>query len=190
MRTFIAIELPLDIKEKLSWIQDKLSRCGADINWVSANNMHLTLKFLGEIDQGKLNAVIKATEEITQDKFQFGITLLNLGVFPSPNFPKVIWAGIEEGNSEIIIIAKALEEKLERLGIPKEGRPFSSHITLGRTRAPTNKDRLLKSLNILKDEFSKNGAGFIADKITIFKSTLTPGGPLYEALKEIALKAT
>ncbi|MBN2831455.1 MAG: RNA 2',3'-cyclic phosphodiesterase [Candidatus Omnitrophica bacterium] len=189
MRTFIAIALPKDIKERLTSIQDKLKKCGADIKWASPENIHLTLMFLGEVSRDKLNSVIKTTEEIMQDKFQFKIRLSTLGVFPNTKHPKVIWAGVEEGDREIRALNYSLKEKIEKLGMPKEENKFSSHITLGRTKSLTNKDALIDLLNSLKDEFCKERSEFIAGKITVFKSTLTPNGPVYEALKEISLMA-
>jgi 2'-5' RNA ligase len=189
MRTFIAIALPKNIKERFVRLQERLKKCGADVKWVAPDNIHLTLKFLGEINRDKLNAVIKTTEKIAQDKLRFRIVISTLGVFPNTDHPKVIWAGTEEADIETRAIANNLEEKLGKLGIPREERKFSSHITLGRTKSLINKDALISSLNILSDEFRRERLDFTADKIIVFKSTLSSGGPVYEALKEIALKA-
>ncbi len=190
MRTFIAIELPQEIKDKLGRLQDKLKKCRADVKWVEPKNIHLTLKFLGEIKEERLNKINRIIEDIARNKFKFKVTLAGLGVFPSINHPKIIWVGIKDINNEIGLIAEELEEKLKSLDIPKEERQFLAHITLGRIKSPLNINKLIGALDTLRDEFFKENFGFIADKITILKSTLNPGGPLYEHLKEITFSAT
>jgi len=190
MRVFIAIELPQDIKERLSRLQDKLKGSGADVRWVNPGNIHLTLRFLGEINEESLGKVDGMIREVAKGKPKIKVNLSGLGLFPDTNHPKVIWAGVKEGDSEIKIIAKEIEEKLLGLGIPKEERPFSSHITIGRVKSSVNKERLLEGLDRLEGEFREKGFDFAADKITIFKSSLLCGGPVYEALKEITLKDT
>lgn len=190
MRTFIAIELPQDIKDILGRLQDKLKKCGADVKWVKSDNIHLTLKFLGEIEEEKLNEINRIIEDIAKDKPEFKVALFELGAFPNVNHPKIIWVGIKDANNEIELIAEELEEKLESLGIPKEERKFSAHITIGRIKSQLNLNKLTEALNILRDEFLKEDLGFTVAKITVFKSTLNPSGPLYEHLKEVNLNAS
>jgi len=190
MRAFIAIELPQDIKTRLSRVQDRLKKFTTDVKWVTPGNIHLTLKFINEIDQDKLKMVIKMTEEIARDRFQFNIAFSTLGVFPNPSYPRIIWAGINEGDKETRDIALELENKLGRLGISRENREFYSHVTLGRIKFSASKPAIIKNLKNLKDEFANEKFNFTADKITVFKSTLAPDAPVYEALKEITLKTT
>lgn len=187
MRTFIAIELPNEIKEYLNSIQERLKKTGADVKWVEPQNIHLTLKFLGEIKEKKLESISKIMEEVTKDKKEFIIQLSSLGVFPKIEFPRVIWVGISQGQDQTTQIAQELEEKLSLLGIPKEKRPFLSHITIGRVRSSLNRKELVCEIKNLQNNFKDNKLEFIAKKIILFKSTLTSGGPIYEALKEINL---
>jgi len=187
MRTFIAIELPQEIKNKLSGLQARLKQSGADVKWVEPKNIHLTLKFLGEIDEAKSVKVAGIIEDITRSSKQFQINLSSLGAFPKIEFPRVIWVAIAKGNQETVALAKDLEEKIEKLGIPKEDRPFSSHITIGRVRSPLNKDKLVKALKETENYFGGENIEFGVTKITLFKSTLGSSGPVYEALKEINL---
>ncbi len=188
MRTFIAIELPQNIKTYLSRIQEQLKASGADIKWVEPKNIHLTLKFLGEIDQNKLDKVIKILEDIAKEKNSFHMRIVSVGAFPRINSPRVIWVGIDKGDNEAKEIAKELEEKIAKIGIPKENRPFSSHITIGRTRSSLNLKNLVEGLNILASGSLKEDLEFGVTKITLYKSTLTPKGPIYEILKEVSLK--
>jgi 2'-5' RNA ligase len=189
MRTFIAIELPQEIKDSLRRLQEKLKASKTDVKWVEPNNIHLTLKFLGEVDDKKLDKVIKIIEETARDKNEFQMRISSLGAFPKIDFPRVIWVGVETGNKETKAIAEELEEKTAKIGIPKEDRPFSSHITIGRTRSSLNREKLVQDLKN-KAELGGEKLEFYVTKITLFKSTLTPHGPIYEVLKETNLKAT
>lgn len=189
MRVFIAIELPEEIKGFLSRIQLKLKSAQADVSWVKPHNIHLTLKFLGEIDEKTLNNVIAIIEDTAKDKSVFHIRLSCLGAFPRMSSPRVIWVGIDKGDEQVKTIAKELEEKLSNLGFSPEDRTFSSHFTLGRTKTAKNREILANGLAKLQNKFNEESLEFLANKITLFKSTLTPGGPIYEALKEISLKA-
>ncbi|MDI6758152.1 MAG: RNA 2',3'-cyclic phosphodiesterase [Candidatus Omnitrophota bacterium] len=189
MRTFIAIELPKEVRDTLSQLQEELKKTKADVKWVSPENIHLTLKFLGERNEKKINQIAQILEEIAKDKISFTTSISNIGAFPKIDFPRVLWVGIDKGDKEIKEIVKELEEKIARLGIPKEDKPFSSHITLGRTRSTLNRQELVQGLNTLSENFPKETSlEFSITKLTFFKSTLTPGGPIYETLKEIILK--
>ncbi len=188
MRAFIAIELPEEVREYLRRLQGKLGKSGADVKWVLPQNIHLTLKFLGEINEetGEVQNIIKKTAGA---KSTFGIRLSSLGGFPTLNSPRVIWIGINKGAAEVKDIAKLLEDSLDSIGIPAENREFSSHITIGRTRSSLNRIALAKLLNELKDTPQTENIEFPVNKITLFKSTLTPKGPVYEVLKECPLNS-
>ncbi len=190
MRTFIAIELPKEIKDALARLQEKLKSTGADVKWVEPDNIHLTLKFLGEIDEQKLDKIALILENIAKDKSSFHICISSIGAFPRNSSPRVIWVGIDKGDKETKEIAKQLEEKIQKIGIPKEDRSFSSHITIGRTRSALNLQKLVQELKTLENDLGIKGMEFDATKITLFKSTLTPKGPIYEVLKEADLKTT
>lgn len=190
MRTFIAIELPQEVKDSLSRLQEQLKTSQADVKWVSPQNIHLTLKFLGEVDESKLEKIGEILETLKADKAPFCMRLSSLGAFPKTNYPRVIWVGIDKGDSETKEIAKFMEEKIARLGIPPEDRPFSSHITIGRVKSGLNREGLVKKLNESVNHFGQADLEFSVTKITLFKSTLTPKGPAYEILKEVSLTTT
>lgn len=188
MRTFIAIELPEKIKTALSSIQNQLKTTGADVKWVKEENIHLTLKFLGGINEQTLEKVKNILGETAKTTPPFQMRIGSLGAFPKIDFPRVIWAGAVQGETESKKIADQLEDQLAEINIPKEERPFSAHITLGRLRSGRNKEKLTTMLNKLKDEMEI--LEFKVEKITLFASKLTPGGPIYESLQEAALKST
>jgi len=189
MRAFIAIELSPDLRKRLGSLEEQLKSSGADVKWVESKNIHLTLKFLGEIDNKTIEKIIKIMEDIAVKEKPFYIRLFSPGAFPKINSPRVIWIGIDKGDSETKQIAKILEEETAKVGIPQENRPFSSHITLGRVKSGLNREKLVKNLENLASKPPEDSPEFLVTKITLFKSTLAPGGPIYEALKEAHLQS-
>ena len=127
MRAFIAIELPEEIKTILSNLQNELKQARADVKWVKPENIHLTLKFLGEIEQDLIKEIQPILEEIAQKKPCFSLYLSSLGAFPKLQYPRVIWISLTNDQA-VIEIAKDLEKELLRIGLAAESRPFSSHI--------------------------------------------------------------
>jgi 2'-5' RNA ligase len=145
----------------------------------------------GEIQRNnkKISKIKEIIDEVALEKGQFQIKLNCIGAFPRISSPRVIWIGITQGEGETKEIAKVLEEKIAKVGIPKEEREFSSHITIGRTRSSLNQNKLVEALkNIAGLKIEK--AEFLVTKITLLKSTLAPKGPIYEKLKEASLKET
>ncbi len=189
MRAFIAIELPQEIKDTLGRLQAKLKTAEADVKWVEPKNIHLTLKFLGEIDEQTTEKIKSFLEKIPNAQKQFKINLSSPGAFPSPASPRVIWVGIKQGNAEIKGIAIFLEKQSAEIGLPPENKEFSAHITIGRVRSGKNRGELSKILSDLSQN-SLEDQQFTADKITLFKSTLSSNGPIYETVKEFPLATT
>ncbi len=190
MRTFVAIDLPKEIKDRLSCLQEKLKASGADVKWVAPQNIHLTLKFLGERDDKKINKITEILKGVSGTQNAFQVRLSCLGAFPKIDSPRVIWVSIDKGDNETKGIAEKLEEEIAKTGIPKESRPFSSHITIGRTKSNLNIEKLVQDLKNLAGSLETEKLEFKAAKITLFKSTLTPKGPVYETLNEANLKNT
>ncbi|MCM8757907.1 MAG: RNA 2',3'-cyclic phosphodiesterase [Candidatus Omnitrophica bacterium] len=188
MRTFIAVELPSEIKEYLSYLQVDLKSCNADVKWVEPKNIHITLKFLGEVKEEKITSIKKIMEKISNQINSFAVSIFSLNGFPNIESPRVIWVEIKNGQKELLYLNKLLEEELSSIGIPKEKRPFCSHITLGRVRSHFNyhilKQKIIESL----DKPIQENKEFIVKYITLFKSTLTSSGPIYEAIYKVSLK--
>lgn len=189
VRAFIAIELPKVIREKLAEIQDELKKSRADVKWVDPGNIHLTLKFLGERDDKKIREIGEVLEEVAAKTDAYAIRLSALGAFPRVESPRVLWVGLDTGEAQTKDIADKLESGIALLGIPKEDRPFSSHITIGRTRSGENIAQLSGLLEALEKKPQEYNLGFEVKKITLYKSTLTPAGPVYAPIKEVSLKA-
>lgn len=189
MRSFIAIELPGSIKGYLSGLQDKIRRYARHISWVKAQDMHLTLKFLGQISAQQAQEVGALISDIALKNRAFNAGLAGMAAFPTTNNPRVIWVGIREGDSQIKDIAAQLDRGLENIGIAMEKNPFHAHITIGRVRRGGQLDKCAWPLGGIADNPADN-LTLRVGKISLFKSTLTPQGPIYELLKEASLSAS
>ena len=188
MRTFIAIELPREIKDILAGIQEELRQARADVKWVNPENIHLTLKFLGEIEQDLVKQINALLENIAQENSCFRLYLSGLGAFPKLRYPRVIWISAAS-DQPVIDIANDLERRLVKIGLPAESRRFSTHITLGRVRSGKNQKALVQAIESLNKNLSSSPQPeFKVLQLTLFKSTLTPQGPIYEALSTHPLK--
>jgi 2'-5' RNA ligase len=179
VRTFIAIEISREAKEELSRTVASLKKAGMDVKWVKPSGMHITLKFLGNIPQEKVENIKSSLSGIAERNQPFTVSLSGIGVFPKWESPEVIWAGLDN-SSKVSAVQNEIESALSGLGIEREPREFSPHITLGRVKSPRNR-------NVLKEYASganvKNVPSTI-DKIVLFKSDLKPSGAVYETLLE------
>lgn len=182
IRSFIAVELDSQIRDQLARIQLQLKKSGADVKWVSPDNIHLTLKFLGHAPAETLHKAGGILQENFKNVHAFEITIDRLGVFPRIERPRVIWVGIRRNADKLREIAGTIDEKLLPLGFEKEEREFSAHMTLGRVRSSYQVSKLSRAVQeyTMKDVLPQT-----VKKITLFQSTLTPQGPVYTALQEI-----
>lgn len=188
MRTFIAIEISEEIRKSLAQIESHLKYAGADVKWVKPENVHLTLKFLGEIDEKKVIEVIPALDSIARTTKPFGLSVKDIGAFPGIEHPRVLWAGLDKGAAEMTALASRIDEDLSKIGFAKETRPFSPHLTIGRVRSQLNKDKL-------KEKMLSAAAGIDLllvpphqiSAVILFQSTLTPQGSIYTKLHESRL---
>jgi len=182
MRTFIAIELSEEIKDSLAQVQSNLKYAGADVKWVEKNNIHLTLKFLGEIDEKKCEMVKLALDETAKSAKPFEISLKDIGAFPKIDYPRVIWVGLDKGAKESIELAVKTDETLSKIGFDKETRPFAAHLTIGRVRSAKNKEALKEKIDSYDPKHLQPHQ--LINSITLFQSTLTPKGSVYTKLHE------
>ncbi|MEW6096428.1 MAG: RNA 2',3'-cyclic phosphodiesterase [bacterium] len=185
IRTFIAINMTNEIKERLSKIQLELKKANADVKWVNHEGMHITLKFLGNVIIGELESVYQMVLEATSDFNQFTLSLSSLGTFPNLSSPKVVWVGVEKGKEQCIELAKRLDDNLLRLGFPVEQKEFIPHLTLGRVKSPRGRNELSKLIS--KVEKLKSFGQMEVSKIEVMGSQLTPKGAVYTTLRELAL---
>jgi 2'-5' RNA ligase len=178
IRSFLAIELEEDLKENVSTIQKEFKSIDTDIKYVSPENMHLTLKFFGDINLDMVEKLSLKIENVLSNYSQFNLKLKGCGNFPTPNNIKVIWIGFEDSET-LSSLQKELDNEFNDLGFKKE-RDYKSHLTIGRMKTPKNKE-LVKN-TIAKNKNIEIGQMKVS-KIILKKSTLTPKGPVYEDLK-------
>lgn len=185
LRVFLAVDFPDgDAKRRVIKVQESLFETDADIKPVEPENLHITLRFLGEIEK---DLVERVKVELTKISFQpFNVLFEGVGVFPDLKRINVVWIGIVEGNVELLDLYGKINQALARCGLPPERRGFSPHLTIARVRSRKNIEKLSRRVVELRDV--KVG-GFAVDSFKLKKSTLTPRGPIYNTLLEVpALK--
>lgn len=181
MRLFIAVNLDEELKKRILPLQEELKRTNADVKWVAVENLHLTLKFLGEVSEEKTTQIEQIVTPILVNFSPFEMELCGFGVFPNTNYPRVIWLGIREGSEELKILSEEIENCLIPLGFSKEERLFTAHLTLGRMRSLKSKEGLIGKIKEKENiEIGKQKL----EKIYLMQSFLKPTGPVYVPLKE------
>ena len=181
IRCFIAINLPETVKNHIAEIISDLRKTGADVKWVPAGNVHITLKFLGSSDETVIPELKERLSKKLSHYNAFYIKIAGIGCFPSEKRPRVIWIGMEA--SEILkSVQKDIDLELETFGFAPEDRPFSPHLTIGRVRSPKRLPELMRRCADVKA--TELGAIEVTS-IHIMKSELKPAGAAYSSLAEI-----
>lgn len=182
IRSFLAIELKPELKIEIKQIIKEFKKIDTDIKYVSTENLHLTLKFFGNINTKKLNQIKISAQKIIENFQPFKIEIQGIGTFPNKNHIKVIWIGIKD-NKNLSQLQKELDNEYNKLGFKKE-RDYKSHLTIGRMKTAKNKNKVQK---IIKENENISIGEMTINKIYLKKSTLTPNGPIYENLVEFTL---
>lgn len=179
IRTFFACELSPDILKKIRDITiDLKTTLAQQVKWVSTQNMHLTIQFLGEFKQSDIPIIKDQLQQALASIKPFGLHIQGMGAFPSTSRAKVIWLGIDS-QPALVDLFHLVTSQTKRLGYPPEGRPFSAHITLGRVKSDVSPADLAKiKSTILSREKIDIGMQIVKD-LHFIKSDLTPGGPQY-----------
>lgn len=190
VRAFIAVDLPPDLQDRLAQITDELRAQMGDvpIRWVPAQNMHLTLKFLGDVSLNNLDVLADILRGETADREPMVISLGGLGAYPKTRRPRVIWVGVE-APAAMEAIQRGIDKQTGRVGYARDRRPFSPHITLGRvSRNATPRD-----VRIIGDILNIKKVGFLGvarvREIHLYRSDLQSGGAVYSRLFSASLNA-
>ncbi len=188
VRAFIAIELPIQIKAALAQLQDNL-RTGKSVSvrWVDPEGIHLTIKFLGNVDETEIPPLTKALSEAVRGVAPFSLQLGDPGAFPNAFAPRVVWVGVEGEIEPLRTLHNNIDCVLTPLGFPPEKRAFSPHLTLGRVRdeaSPNEKRRLGENVAKLK---TGEKTTFIVGSISLMRSLLTREGAVYSRLASFEL---
>jgi 2'-5' RNA ligase len=186
IRTFIAIELPLYIIAEIADLQIKLMQSGLKVRWVKPENVHLTLKFLGDIPASAVEPVGQAMARSTAHHSPFRLSLGTLGCFPHLRRPRVIWLGVAGQTDGLCRLHQKLENSLMKLGFKKDSRPFKGHLTLARVKKKPLRPTLADVLSI---QPSPSPLKFDVQTIALFQSRLKPTGAVYTKLVHLPLKS-
>jgi 2'-5' RNA ligase len=184
IRSFLSIELPKPILKKIEEVQGDLRSTHAEVRWVSPDKIHLTLKFFGNIEESRVDLILKSIEEPIRNTLPFSLKVRGIGAFPSLKNPRVIWMGLMDGKEVLVSFQKQMESQLEKIGFQPEDRPFHPHLTLGRMKSSRGKEDLAGRMEKHKEE---EFGDFPVERVVLFKSDLRPTGPIYTPLRELRL---
>jgi RNA 2',3'-cyclic 3'-phosphodiesterase len=182
LRTFIAIEIPAEIKKALIQQSADLRRAvGRSVRWVTPENIHLTLKFLGEISPANVEMLTQTLKAEASQTPGFEIKMATLGAFPNPRRPRILWVGLTAPET-LSRLQHGLETATARLGYPPEDKPFSPHLTIGRVRDQISAEELQALRAALENKNIGALGTFTAQAVQLYKSDLQPGGSIYTCL--------
>lgn len=184
IRSFIAFDIEdKTVLDRIAEVQRTLIKTGADVKLVEPVNIHITLRFLGNISLGMVEKVFEVMKRVQFKPFD--VKIQGVGVFPNMRFPRVLWAGITEGSLQLRGIFSQLEPSLEGLGLAPDRKGFSPHLTIARVKSGRNKAELVGFL----EKNVKYYFGIVkAECLRLKRSELTPKGPIYSTLREVCHK--
>jgi 2'-5' RNA ligase len=185
LRTFIAIPIDKTIRDRVVALQELLGRAGVDVKWVEPENLHVTLLFLGEVEDRTVPAICKAVADCAGPHAPFTMSVETAGCFPSSRRPRTLWVGVGQGQQEVVALHDDLELSLLELGCyRREERQYTPHITLGRVKGNRPADRLATAL---ARQSGWQGGQVAVRELLVLSSELRPEGPEYTVLSRARL---
>ena len=182
LRVFVAVDVTEEVRARVLRIQRELALTGAYLKLVEPENLHFTLRFMGEIPRQSVDAAIRELGKLSARRFR--IRIAGMGVFPDLSRPRVVWLGVAEGREAMAELARAVEELVGRYAAHREDREFTPHLTLARVKGPGNLDKLVEFVrrmaNVEVGEME-------VSEVKLKQSTLTPRGPIYRDLYVVRL---
>ncbi len=177
IRSFLAFELPPAIKNEVARISVEVKKTGLDAGWVKPDNIHLTIVFMGDVNEKAIPEIISSIDNSVSKHKPFNITLGGMGLFPDIKRPRVLWLGLNGEVERLGALRDDLQKPLEAYGIEQEKRAFRPHLTLGRFRKQVkDRDTLKKVIDEYRDILEPDG---VLNELILFKSELKPGGSVY-----------
>lgn len=184
IRTFIAFDTPLDIKKEILQVQISLKESAPDVKWEAESKFHVTLKFLGNVEENMLPKILNVIKNSLTECHQFPVIYQGVGAFPNKKRPRVLWVGCNNPDNHLIEIKNKLDKDLKPYGFEIEDRQFHPHITLGRVKSESGINNLIKKLENVNFEPRQVSI----NEILAVKSVLKPGGSEYTKLMTIPLQ--
>ncbi len=187
-RLFVAIDLAIHVVERLVLLQQewaaRVTEPEVRIRWTDAENIHVTLKFLGGTDTPIIPLVEETLDRLTRPLFPFEVGCQRIGAFPSIERPRILWAGLDPKGAEVMsLLQLTIERELAELGFAPEDRDYHPHVTLGRVKSTRAIDMTSIATDLAEFDFGKS---FVKD-IALYESALTPSGPRYTVLNRFSL---
>jgi 2'-5' RNA ligase len=184
VRAFIAVPLPLELKAKLSAVQQQLRTIPAEAAWVSEAGFHLTLKFLGEVAPTQIGPVVACMSEAARRARPFQLTLAGIGAFPHESAARILWVGITDQTGLLRELQRTLEVRLAHLGYAGDGRPYTPHLTLARLKRVPRRGELQSLLKVHQQLVIGE---FTVGALHLMESHLHPSGARYATVKALPL---
>jgi RNA 2',3'-cyclic 3'-phosphodiesterase len=187
MRIFIALDIPAEIRGRIAEFAERARPYAPEAKWARIEGLHVTLKFVGEANDAKVQEISSALPAVKAEPFD--VTFSGAGFFPAPNTPRVFWIGVEGGEG-LASLAAAIDNSTHKLGIAKEARAFSPHLTLARSGSGPGSGQLLRPLrNLLQPEACLHFGTMTAREFFLYRSELQRGGARYTKLERFGLEA-
>ncbi len=188
VRSFIAIPVPKADIEVLERAVKRLdSEIGGQVRWVRPTGIHLTLKFMGDIPASTVEKVLEVLPEVAATFSPFEISMSGLGVFPNSRRPRVLWAGLDGDLTTLLALQIAVDQAVEKLGLPKEERPFSPHLTLGRVRRDTNDEQSRKIGYHMSNMELQAVPSWPVARVDLMRTELDPTGSRHYLVGSVAI---
>jgi 2'-5' RNA ligase len=201
-RVFVAVRLPAELAREVGETQEALRRRIIDVKWVEIENLHLTLRFFGELGASQVEQAGRVVREVTAATTAFPLELSGVGAFPDRGRPRVVWVGIGTGAGELVELARRLDGGFERAGLGGEDRPFRAHLTIGRLRGPDRRrgrrgrpaqpptpPQAIPEIQAALEAASCGPLAMRVAEVAVVESVLRPRGPLYRDLEVHSLAA-
>ena len=184
VRTFIAIKLDGSLHNTLNEVIEKFAASKARVKWVASQNVHITLKVLGNIEEERLPDIFSACEKAAEGFSPIDLEVRAVGCFPTLARPRVVWLGLEKGKEAVKELQHSVERELELIGFPEEEREFRAHLTIGRVKG---KEGITRLCRLIEEERNIFIGSMRVATISVMKSKTLPSGPFYTELKSISL---
>lgn len=184
IRSFIAIDSTPEVKEEIAKLQEILRVTNAEVRWESREKFHITLKFLGNVEEATLDSMASQLETELAAFSPFGLIYQGVGCFPNLHRPRVIWVGAQNEDSTLGRVYQKIEQITSSFGFPREERQFHSHITLGRVKGSRNIKALVSEIEVARFPVQQSAI----NEIILMKSDLKPTGSVYTVLRRFLLK--
>jgi 2'-5' RNA ligase len=184
IRSFVALDIPVKTQEALAGLTHELQRTQAPVSWVMADRIHLTLKFLGNVPAGQIEAIQEALAPVAAEFAPFPLQPSGCGAFPTIKQMRVVWVGLRGDEKALFSLQKSVEKALAPLGFEPEDRPFRAHLTLGRVKGRQHQRALQEALLSLQ---GFEAEAFDVTELVLYKSDLMPQGARYTPLFRAAL---